>query len=127
MNTAVPEGKILVRFDGVCILCSRTVSLILKADKKRKFMFQSFQNSEAKEPGDSILVFEGLKTYSHFDAVLKIAEELGGIYKVAAIFRLIPRKWRHSLYLWIARNRYRWFGVRKSCYLPSAKNMERFI
>ncbi len=127
MNPLVPEGKILVQFDGVCILCNRTVSFILKADRNKKFLFQTLQNSESKEPGDSVIVTDGQKTYSHFDAVLKIAEELGGIYKMAAIFRLIPRNWRHSLYLWIARNRYRWFGVRESCYLPSAKDFERFI
>ena len=127
MNPAIPEGKILVQFDGICILCSRTIGFILKADRHKKFLFQAFQHSETKEPGDSVIVTDGQKTYSHFDAVLKIAEELGGIYRMAAIFRLIPRKWRHSLYLWIARNRYRWFGVRKSCYLPSEKDMERFI
>lgn len=127
MNTAVPEGKILVQFDGICILCSLTVNFILKADRNKKFLFQAFQNTEAKEPGDSVIVFDGEKTYRYFDAVLKIAEELGGIYKVAAIFRLIPWKWRHSLYLWIARNRYRWFGVRKSCYLPSEEDTQRFI
>lgn len=127
MNSLVPEGKILVQFDGVCILCSRTVNFILKADRRKKFLFQTLQNSESKKPGDSVIVTDGQKTYSHFDAVLKIAEELGGIYRMAAIFRLIPRNWRHSLYLWIARNRYRWFGVRESCYLPSAEEIERFI
>ena len=127
MNSLVPEGKILVQFDGVCILCSRTVNFILKADRRKKFMFQTLQNSESKEPGDSVIVTDGQKTYSHFDAVLKIAEELGGIYRMAAIFRLIPRNWRHSLYLWIARNRYRWFGARESCYLPSAEEIERFV
>jgi predicted DCC family thiol-disulfide oxidoreductase YuxK len=127
MSPIVPKGKILVQFDGVCILCSRTVSFILKADKRKIFVFQTLQSSALKEPGDSVIVSDGQTTYSHFDAVLKIAEELGGIYKLAAIFKLIPRKWRHSLYLWIARNRYSWFGVRESCYLPSAEEIERFI
>ncbi|MDP3914444.1 MAG: DCC1-like thiol-disulfide oxidoreductase family protein [Bacteroidota bacterium] len=127
MSPIVPKGKILVQFDGVCILCSRTVNFILKADKRKKFLFQTLQRSALKEPGESVIVSDGQTTYSHFDAVLKIAEELGGIYKLAAIFKLIPRKWRHSLYLWIARNRYRWFGVRESCYLPSAEVLERFI
>jgi predicted DCC family thiol-disulfide oxidoreductase YuxK len=127
MSPIVPKGKILVQFDGVCILCSRTVNFTLKADKRKKFLFQTLQSSTLKEPGESVIVSDGQTTYSHFDAVLKIAEELGGIYKLAAIFKLIPRKWRHSLYLWIARNRYSWFGVRESCYLPSAEEIERFI
>lgn len=127
MNSLVPEGKILVQFDGVCILCSRTVNFILKADRHKKFLFQTLQNSESQEPGDSVIVTDEKKTYSHFDAVLKIADELGGIYRMAAIFRLIPRNWRHSLYLWIARNRYHWFGVRESCYVASKEDLERFI
>lgn len=127
MNSRIPEGKILVQFDGICILCSRTVRFILKADKKRKFLFQAIQNSAGKEAGESVIVSDGQTTFSHFDAILKIAEELGGIYKIAVIFKIIPRKWRHSLYLWIARNRYRWFGVRESCFLPSIEDKERFI
>lgn len=127
MNTIIPKGKILVQFDGMCILCSRTVRFILKADKKNKFLFQTLQNSEAKEPGDSVIVSDGQRTYSHFDAVIKMAEELGGIYKLAAMSKIIPKKWRHSLYLWVSRNRYRWFGVRKSCFLPSPDEKQRFI
>ena len=126
MKPCVPEGKILVQFDGMCILCSRTVRFILKADRQKKFLFQTLQNSAERKPGESVIVSDGHTTYSHFDAILKIAEELGGIYKMAAIFKLIPRKWRHLLYLWIAKNRYKWFGVRQSCYLPSAKDKERF-
>ncbi len=127
MKQLIPEGKILVQFDGVCILCSRTVGFILKADLRKKFLFQTFQNSGANEPRESVIVFDGQTTYSHFDAVLKIAEELGGIYKFAVIFKIFPQKWRRSLYLWIAKNRYRWFGVRQSCFLPSVEDLERFI
>ena len=53
MSPIVPKGKILVQFDGVCILCSRTVNFILKADKRKKFLFQTLQSSALKEPGDS--------------------------------------------------------------------------
>ncbi len=127
MNPLVPEGKILVQFDGMCILCSQTIRFIMKADRHKKFLFQTLQNSVTKEPGDSVIVSDGHKTYSYFDAILKIGKELGGIYRIAALSKIIPREWRHSFYLWIARNRYRWFGVRKSCYLPSAEDLERFI
>jgi predicted DCC family thiol-disulfide oxidoreductase YuxK len=127
MKSVIPEGKILVQFDGMCILCSKTVRFILKADRRKKFLFQTLQNSSGKETVDSVIVSDDNKTYSHFDAILKIAEELGGIYKMAAIFKLIPRSGRNSLYLWIARNRYRWFGVRQSCYLPSGEDFKRFI
>ena len=123
----IPEGKILVQFDGMCILCSRAVQFILKADRKKKFMFQALQYSGVGQDFETIIITENQTTYQYFDAVLKIGKELGGIYRAIAIFRLLPRSWRHSLYLWIARNRFRWFGKRDTCYLPSAEEMERFI
>lgn len=127
MKPIIPEGKIVIQFDGVCMLCSRTVNFILKADRKQKFVFSALQNSGSENPGESVIVFDGQTVFTHFDAVLKIAKELGGIYRLAAVFRLLPAKWRLRIYLFIARNRYRWFGVRKTCYLPSEEVRERFV
>ena len=127
MIPVIPEGKILVQFDGMCILCSRAVILILKADRKRKFVFQALQHSGEKQNFETIIVRDNQSTYEYFDAVLKVGKELGRIYSVVAIFRILPRGWRHSLYVWVARNRFSWFGRRDSCYLPSEKEKERFI
>jgi predicted DCC family thiol-disulfide oxidoreductase YuxK len=127
MISTIPEGKILVRFDGICILCSRAVWLILKADRKKKFVFQVLQNSSRMQDFETIVVTDNQSTFEYFDAILKIGKELGGIYSTVAIFKLLPGNWRHSLYIWIARNRFHWFGKRDSCYLPSAEEMERFI
>lgn len=127
MIPLIPEEKILVQFDGMCILCSRAVRLILKADRKKKFMFQALQFSSENQDFETIIVTHDHLTYEYFDAILKIGKELGGIYSAVAIFRLLPRSWRNSLYLWIARNRFRWFGKRNSCYLPTEDEMERFI
>jgi len=127
MNTSVPKDKILIQFDGLCILCSRMVRFILKADRKRKFVFQALQNSSENKYSETIIVKDRNSSYQYFDAVLKIGKELGGIYKTVYVFRLMPKKWRRSLYLWIAANRYRWFGTRQSCFLPSKDEAERFI
>ena len=127
MNSTLPKDKILVQFDGMCILCSRTVRFILKADRKKKFLFQTLQNSSGNESADTVIVTDHHSSYQYFDAILKIGKELGGFYQSVAIFKLMPRRWRHSLYLWIARNRFRWFGVRESCYLPSEEEKERFL
>lgn len=127
MIPLVPEGKILVQFDGMCILCSRAVQFILKADRKKKFMFQALQNSGDSLDFETIITTDNQTTSEYFDAILKIGKELGGIYRAVAIFRLLPRSWRHSLYIWIARNRVQWFGKRNSCYLPTEDEMERFI
>lgn len=127
MIPLVPEEKILVQFDGMCILCSRAVRLILKADRKKKFVFQALQFSTENQDFETIIVTDNQSTTEYFDAILKIGKELGGIYRAVAIFRLLPRSWRHSLYIWIARNRFRWFGKRNTCYLPTEEEMERFI
>jgi predicted DCC family thiol-disulfide oxidoreductase YuxK len=127
MKPLVPEGKILVQFDGICILCSRAVRFILKADRKKKFVFQALQNSSESQDFETIIVTDSQSIYEYFDAILKIGKELGGIYSAIAIFKILPQKWRHSLYIWVARNRFSWFGKRNSCYLPSEEEKERFI
>ena len=127
MIPIVPEGKILVRFDGICILCSRAVRLILRADRKKKFVFQALQHSNENQNFETIVVIDNQSTSEYFDAILKIGKELGGIYSAVAIFNLLPRKWRHSLYIRVARNRFHWFGKRDSCYLPSEEEKARFI
>jgi predicted DCC family thiol-disulfide oxidoreductase YuxK len=123
----LPQGKLLIQFDGICILCSRTIQFILKVDRRKKFFFQTLPGSSDNGIAESVILNDGKRTYSHFDAILKIGKELGGVYRIIGILRIIPSKWRRSLYLWIARNRYRWFGVRKSCYVPSPEDKERFI
>lgn len=127
MKPLVPEGKIIIQFDGICILCSRAVRFILKADRKNKFIFQALQNSSESQNFETIIVTHNHLKYEYFDAILEIGKELGGIYGAVAIFMILPRRWRHSLYLWVARNRFRWFGKRNSCYLPSEEEKERFI
>lgn len=127
MNASISEGKILVQFDGMCVLCSRTVKFIVKADRKKKFLFQILQDASGNESFDTVIVTDQHSSYQNFDAILKIGKELGGIYRIVVVSKLIPRKWRHSLYLWVAKNRFRWSGVRKSCYLPSGEEQESFI
>lgn len=119
--------KILIRFDGVCVLCSQTARFILKVDRKRKFVFQTLQDSGDPESFDTIVVVHNQESYRYFDAVLKIGNELGGIFRIVNLFRILPASWRKAMYGLIARNRYRWFGVRKTCYLPTDEQKERFV
>jgi len=127
MTSPVSGEKILIQFDGICILCSKTVRFILKADRRKKFQFQALQNTSDNQDLETIIVTEGKKKFTHFDAVLKIGKELGGIYRTVAVFCILPKNWRKSMYLWIARNRFSWFGKRESCYLPSEEEKDRFI
>lgn len=127
MENPIPEEKILVQFDGICILCSRTIQFILKADRKKKFVFQTLQDSSGKESFETVVVIHQNTSYRYFDSVFKIGKELGGFYKLVVLFRIIPKKWRRSVYMWVARNRFRWFGVRKTCYVPTPEEKSRFI
>jgi predicted DCC family thiol-disulfide oxidoreductase YuxK len=127
MSPNPESGKILVQFDGICVLCSRLVRFILKADRKKKFLFQALPNSSKNEMLDTVIVIDDQEKYQYFDAALKIGKELGGIYRLVIIFKLLPQSWRKLLYLWIAEHRFRWFGRRTSCYLPSPEEKERFI
>ena len=127
MGQKISDEKILVQFDGKCMLCSGTIQFILKADRKKKFIFQTLQDFSGKESFDTVVVIHQNQSYRYFDSVLKIGSELGGIYQLVAIFRIVPKKWRSSLYMWIARNRFRWFGVRKTCYFPTPEEKSRFI
>lgn len=127
MNTQVPEGKIVIQFDGMCVLCSRTVKFLLKADRHDKFRFQTLQRAGETQTPETVIVTDSSRSYYYFDAVLKIGKELGGIYRLIVVFKILPRKWRNRIYLWIARNRFKWFGKRVYCYLPTDRERKKFI
>ena len=127
MNTQVPEGKIVIRFDGMCVLCSRTVKFLLKADRHDKFRFQTLQRAGETQTPETVIVTDSSRSYYYFDAVLKIGKELGGIYRLIVVFKILPRKWRNRIYLWIARNRFKWFGKRVYCYLSTDRERKKFI
>lgn len=127
MNTQVPEGKIVIQFDGMCVLCSRTVKFLLKADRHDKFRFQTLQRAGETQTPETVIVTDSSRRYYYFDAVLKIGKELGGIYRLIVVFKILPRKWRNRIYLWIARNRFKWFGKRVYCYLPTDRERKKFI
>lgn len=121
------KKKIIIQFDGICVLCSSTVRFLLKADRRKKFLFQTLQGiQETKEP-DSVIVIDGEKRYEYADALLKIGNELGGIFILVNILRVLTPKLRNKLYRWIAKNRYAWFGTRNTCFLPEEKDRDRFI
>lgn len=126
MKDLEPE-KILIRFDGICVLCSSFVRLLLKLDRKRKFIFQVMPESSPDEALPSVIVIHETKTYEYSEAVLKICCELGGIFRILLIIRIIPRSWRDRIYLWIARNRYKWFGKNKTCFVVRKTDASRFI
>lgn len=119
--------QIVVYYDGLCNLCSSTVRFIKKRDRSGKFEFVPLQLEEGEEmfhdlqiPDnvDSVLVLLNNKLFHSSDAILKIAVNLKFPWLLFGAFYIVPRFIRDFIYRIIARNRYRWFGRRNSCYIP---------
>jgi predicted DCC family thiol-disulfide oxidoreductase YuxK len=125
----------IVFFDGVCNLCNATVDILLRIDQRHEFKFASLQGEMAKEliPGldqsnlGSIVYLSPSGKFEQSSAVLEILNDLGGLWTVFAVFRVIPKRWRDSIYRWIARNRYRCFGKRDTCRVATPSEMQRFL
>jgi len=127
----------ILLFDGVCNLCSGSVQLIIRRDPEARFRFASLQSEVGqryleelqvdRDAVDSVILVEGGRWYKESDAALRIARLLGGPWKAMGILRLLPRPLRDRLYRFIARHRYRWFGKRESCWLPTPELRERFL
>lgn len=127
----------LLLFDGVCNLCNTSINYIIKHDKRQVFKFASLQSDAAKQvllqfnekkySIDSIILIYNNSIYYKSSAILKLFSIMGGIYSLSAIGYIIPKKLRDKLYDYIATNRYKWFGKRESCMLPTADLEQRFI
>ena len=129
-------GPIVV-FDALCVLCSANAQFVLKHDRRGHFRLASMQSPvgaalyrrcgiDPADP-DTLIVVDGATVRRNSDAVLTIYEALGWPWRAARIARIIPRPLRNAAYGLIARNRYRWFGRRDSCWLPSPDQARRIL
>lgn len=127
----------VILFDGVCNLCNGFIQFVLKRDKKQEFQFASLQSTygiallnHLKLPTDTmetVIVFDGQKIFTESDAVLKIVHSFGGLWKCTTIFSLIPRFIRNGVYRLVAKNRYKLFGKRDQCMVPTEDMKGRFV
>lgn len=131
------DAHALVLFDGVCNFCCASVQFIIERDPGGYFQFAS-QQSEAgkaklKDAGlpDSletfVLIAADGKVYTRSSAGLKVAARLAGLWPMAGVFWIVPRILRDAVYKVIARNRYRWFGQKEACWLPTPEIRQRFL
>lgn len=123
-------------FDGVCNLCNSSVDFIVRRDKKRKYRFAPLQGQTAAyaipdqvKSGnyDSFILAEHGHIYTRSTAALKVLVGLGGIWSLAKLLLFIPAPLRDPLYRLIAKNRYRWFGQKDTCRLPSPEEKALFL
>lgn len=139
MNSKASNNPVIF-FDGICNLCNASVIFIIRHDKWGCFKFASLQSdfaknflkkhalfADAKNLPDSLVLVKENRMYFKSEAALQIAKQLTGIWKVFSVFGIIPRPLRDRLYDVVARKRYKWFGKRQSCMVPTPEISERFF
>lgn len=138
----------VVLFDGVCNFCDASVNFIIEHDRDGYFRFAPLQsdagmklaaehglasdmaNSETENdliPIDSVILIENGEAYTHSTAALRIVRRLGGIWSLMYAFIIVPRPVRDLAYRLFARYRYRFFGRKDQCMIPTPEVRERFL
>lgn len=136
MTGSLIERPILL-FDGVCNFCNGTVNFIIKQDKKELFLFAALQSHKGEEllqqlkqndslPDSVVLLYNG-KVYNKSAAVLQVCRLLGGIWSLLLVAYVIPPFIRDAIYNYVAAHRYKWFGRRDACMVPSPSVRKRFL
>ena len=133
-------NKLIVFYDGYCILCNRTIDFVIKYDKKEKILFASLQSdyaistlsklkykSENIKNIDNVIYLQNTIVKIKSDAILSILSDMGGVYHLCNIFYCIPRFVRNYLYDQIANRRYKWFGKRDTCRIPTKNEIHKIL
>ena len=134
---AFPDDKVLVVFDGVCVLCSGFARFILKRDRAFAFRMTTAQSPlgqalyrhyglDAQEFETNLVIADG-RAYAKLDSVTLTGQRLGGAWRALALLRLLPRPLADWLYDRVAQNRYGLFGRTDSCMIPPPEWRERFL
>lgn len=127
----------IVIFDGVCNLCNASIDFIIRHDKVGHFKVTANQHERGRqillEQGvnpdevETLYLYEGGKLHERSTAALKIAHGLGFPWSLAYSFMIVPKGIRDAVYKVIAKNRYRWFGKKETCRLPTPEERARFV
>ncbi len=137
MSGSVETDHPVVLFDGVCNLCNWGVQFVIRRDPAGEFRFAPIQS----DPGASLLAACGMdpaqrntwvlvadgECYTKSEAAVRVASRLGGRYRLLSPFRYVPRPLRDAVYDLIATHRYRIFGRREACMVPTADVADRFL
>lgn len=134
----LPKDKKIILFDGVCNLCNSAVQYVIDHDKKDVFRFVALQSELGQEildyigidrkNVDSIVLYQpGVAYYYKSSAAIEIARQFGGIFHLGTIFKIIPAAIRNLVYDYVARNRYKWYGKKDSCMIPTPELKAKFL
>ena len=134
----LPKNKKIILFDGVCNLCNNAVLKVIRYDRNNVFLFSALQSKKGKEiinhlgidisKIDSIILYEpGISYDIKSTAALKVMQDFTGIWNLSSILLLLPEGFRNLIYDYIARNRYKWFGKKESCMIPTPELNAKFL
>lgn len=136
-ETTTPPPNAVVLFDGVCNVCNATVNFIIDRDTAGHFHFAALQSDAAKTylkhgnlPSDfleGVVLWEDGRCFTRSTAVLRILRGLGGIWVLPYALMIVPSAVRDAAYDWFIRRRYRWFGKRDTCRVPTPDVQARFL
>ncbi|MCM3714489.1 thiol-disulfide oxidoreductase DCC family protein [Halalkalibacter oceani] len=130
------EDRPILMFDGECNLCNGFVDFILRKEKDHRFLFASLQSERGRQlqeqfaiapTVDSVIVINDKAAYLYSDAVFQVMKALPWYFRLLLVLRVVPKAGRDRLYRLVAKNRYRLFGKRESCRLPTAEEKSRFL
>lgn len=125
----------IVFFDGVCGLCNGFVDRLIRWDRNKVLRYATLQGATAHTqlPKElttnlsTIVYYDGQRSWTKSGAALRALIRIGGLWKLAAIFLLVPAVIRNLVYDLIARNRYQWFGRHETCRIPSPAERALFL
>ncbi len=140
MNSSAEEitsGRPVLLFDGVCNLCNASVLFVIRRDRRSHFRFASLQSEAgqallerfhlpANEFETFVLVEDG-RCFVRSTAALRVVRKLNGLWPFLYVLIVIPGPIRDLLYNFAARRRYRWFGKREACMVPTPEQRSRFL
>lgn len=132
------KNKKIILFDGVCNLCNTTVQFVIKKDKEDIFRFTPLQSDTGKkllternidtENIDSIILIEpNVAYYTKSTAALEIGKNLKGLRTISSILLWLPESIRNIVYDLVAKNRYKWYGKKDYCMIPTNELKNKFI
>jgi len=131
------ERHPIVLFDGVCNLCDGFVQFVMKRDKAGAFRFAPLQSEAGRTllrhfnldeaAMDTVILIENGTIHTKSTAALRTARNIGGVWGLAYVFIILPKFIRNSVYDFIAKNRYRWFGKKDACMIPTPEVRARFL
>jgi predicted DCC family thiol-disulfide oxidoreductase YuxK len=131
------DDRSIILFDGVCNLCNGAVQFVISKDKNNYFRFASLQSEQGQQllkqyqlpvlTNTSFVLIEDGHVYTSSTGALRVAKKLKGFWPVLYVLMIIPKFIRDFVYYRIAKNRYKWFGKKDECMIPTPELKARFL